>query len=119
MEECEVGGDWTISKPVKRARISECIIHGTDSTEAPRKPALLESWKQLFLAAAELQHGDILEIPRQITDDKIENVFYHDRCRSTFLLRVARQNRPITSKEVPQIQSIKIMHHLWKMSIRV
>ena len=78
MEECEVGGDWTISKPVKRARISECIIHGTDSTEAPRKPALLESWKQLFLAAAEFQHGGILELARKITGDKIENVFYHD-----------------------------------------
>ena len=91
MEECKVDGDWTISKPVKRARISECIILSTDSTETPRKPESLESWKKkLFLAAAELQHGGILELTRKITGDKIENVFYHNRCRSTFLLRVAR-----------------------------
>ena len=91
MEE-ESDDEWSTPAAPKRKKLSECIIHCTDSQEKVVSPRSLESWKTLLHHARLQNFAPVLDIASKLQEGEIGQAFYHNRCRSTFILQSKESN---------------------------
>ena len=80
-----------MEKPQYKASAkNQCLIHMTASKKDDEhlvSPQSYDSWLTLLEAAKVRNHAPILDIAKQLEDEEVPKIFYHQKCRSLFTMK--------------------------------